>query len=399
MNILIVAARLCWPLNTGAKIRAYHLLRTLNQVHQVTLVTYYGDSEEQAHFSHFRNLGITLVPVFNPDIDKKLNFTAICRAMLSGLPLTVAKYHNKAMISALTSLALKKIDVIHCEHLHMSPMVPPGKSCFVLDAHNVESQIAGRYATAETSLSKKSLLNWNYKRFEKFEMDVVRKSNLVLAVSEEDRQTFLSLGADDNIQTLENGVDIDFFQPGEHEEGESLVFVGSMDWKPNIGGVDYFLDEILPLIRKSHPSVTVTIVGKDPLPKLMDRVATQETGVIVTGTVPDVRPFVEKAAVCIVPLKVGGGTRLKVLEGFSMGKAVVSTTLGCEGIECVDGEHLLIADDPESFAHAVTTLLENEELRRKLGTNARSLAEEKYSWDALGKKLLGYYDELFARGN
>lgn len=394
MKILIVSARLCWPLNAGAKIRAYHLLYALSRKHQITLVTYYGQTEEHECFKHIEELGCRVVPVFYPDIDRGVNAAAVGKAMLSGLPLTVAKYYSKAMISELKKLSAEKFDIIHCEHLHMAPMVPRGQSRFVLDAHNVESQIASRYAAAETNSAKKVLLSWNYKRLEQFEMDIVSNSDLVLAVSEEDRRTFTSFSPDSNVQVLENGVDVDFFKSINHQEHESLVFVGSMDWKPNIDGIDYFLNDILPIIRQSHPGVTVAVVGKDPSPALIARAFTLETGVLVTGTVPDVRPYVENAAVCIVPLKIGGGTRLKVLEAFAMGKAVVSTSLGCEGIDCIDGVHLLIADDPEAFANAVTTLLKNSDLRKKLGSNARVLVEQKYSWKALGRKLLNFYDAL-----
>lgn len=394
MKILIVSARLCWPLNTGAKIRAYHLLRTLSQAHEVTLVSYYGKDEEKAHFPYFSELGIKVVPVYYPRIDGAVNAGTVARAMANGLPLNIAKYYSNEMVQTLHSLDLDRFDIVHCEHLHMAPMIQRGRASFVLDAHNVESQIAAQYADAERNPFKRALLRWNFQRLERFEMQTVGNSDLVLTVSEEDRNTFRSFGVGEKVKVLENGVDIDFFSPGKLSEEESLVFVGSMDWKPNIGGIEYFLDDILPLIRKSHPNVTVTIVGKDPSIGLVNRAKTKETGVIVTGTVPDVRTFAEKAAVCIVPLKVGGGTRLKVLEGFSMGKAVVSTSLGCEGIECVDGEHILIADDPKSFADAVIMLLRNKEIRSKLGRKARILAERKYSWDALGTKLLEYYYEL-----
>jgi len=394
VKILVVAARLCWPLNTGAKIRAYHLLRSLAKAHDVTLVSYYGKKEEEGYFAHFRELGINVVPVYFPQIDRSLNSSTALRALSRGLPLNIAKYYGSEMRSTLQALDSGEFAIVHCEHLHMATMIPRGRSKFVLDAHNVESQIAAQYSGAESNYFKCAVLKWNYRRLERFEMDTVQKSDLVLAVSGEDRDTFGSFGAN-KVKVLENGVDIDFFRPClKPEKGNSLVFVGSMDWKPNVGGVDFFLDDILPLIRRSHPDVTLTIVGKDPSPSLISRVRTRETGVVVTGTVPDVRPFVENSAVCVVPLKVGGGTRLKVLEGFAMGKAVVSTSLGCEGIECLHGKQILIADSAADFAQAVVSLLEQSELRRHLGKNARLLAEEKYSWDALGTKLLSYYDEL-----
>lgn len=393
MKILFISARLCFPMNTGAKIRAYHLLRTLASRHDVTLVTYYGKKEEERYFPFLEEMGITLVPLFNPGIDSPLTAGSLVRGCFGSLPLTIAKYQGKRMTATVASLLPNNFDAIHCEHLHVSPCIEGGEVPLVLDAHNVESQIAGRYASAERNLLKRLLLDWNHRRLLRYESQTVRSCDLVLAVSDEDRDVFRAFGAGEAVRVLENGVDIDYFRPGCSREGNSLVFVGSMDWRPNISGIEYFLDEIFPLVRQARSEVSIAIVGKDP-PDSLARRADLERGVVVTGTVSDVRPYLEAAAVCIVPLRIGGGTRLKVLEGFAMGKAVVSTSLGCEGIACRNGEHLIVADNPRSFAQAVLDLLADPGKRRLLGENARKLAAQRYSWDALGEKLLDYYEEI-----
>lgn len=396
MKILFVAARICYPLNTGAKIRAWHLLRALASEHEVTVVSYYGNADEERHFLRFRDLGVRLVPILHPPIDKGPSVRSLARSLTGDTPPTVAKYYSGSMASALRDICREGFDAVHCEHLHVFPMVAGLGLPVILDAHNVESQIAERIAALERNPAKKALLAWNQRKLLRFEMQAVRDSRLVLAVSGDDRNTFRALGAGDNIEVLENGVDVEYFRPDGTVEDGSIVFVGSMDWKPNIDGVMYFLDEILPLIRRTHPGVTVNIVGKAPPDPVLRR-GREGNGINVTGTVDDVRPYVENAAVCIVPLRFGGGTRLKVLEGFAMGKAVVSTTLGCEGITCRDGEHLLIADGATAFAMAVVSLLESRELRKSIGARARRLAELEYDWRALGMKLAGYYKDLFAR--
>lgn len=394
MNILVVSARLCYPLNTGAKIRAYHLLKTIASKHKVTMVTYYGHVEEQNYFSHFEDMGINIISVFNPKIDQGITLRCFINAMRYKVPLTVAKYQSNEMKFVIQSLwDVDNFDIVYCEHLHMAPMARRIGVPFCLDAHNVESQIAERYADLETNSFRKSVLKWNFIRFREFEMKTVSIADLVLCVSDEDIITFSSFVSGEQCRLLENGVDVDYFAPTDTLEQLHIVFVGSMDWKPNIDGVEYFLKSIFPLIQRSQPNVTFAIVGKDPSPELL-KIASSNPFVEVTGTVTDVRPFVHKASICIVPLQVGGGTRLKVLEGFSMGKAVVSTSLGCEGIDCLHNHNILIEDTPEGFASSVLDLLSNLERRRSLGDRARELAVSQYSWDSLGNKLLSYIDRI-----
>lgn len=393
MKILFVAARLCYPLNTGAKIRAYHVLRNLARRHEVTMLFCQGRQEEAVHFPAIEALGVRLVPVLNPGIDRRPGLRALGRCLWRDLPLTVAKYRSPAMAKALRALLQEGFDAVHCEHLHVFPQLQDAGVPLVLDAHNVESQIAERYAALEENPLRKRLFSWHHGRLARFEMRAVAAADLVLSVSAEDRCTFRALGAAGTIRVVENGVDVDHFRPAPRE-GRGIVFVGSMDWQPNRDGVDYFLDHVLPLVRRSHPSATFHVVGKSPSDALVRRAA-GEQGVVVTGTVEDVRPYLERAAVCVVPLRVGGGTRLKVLEAFAMGKGVVSTTLGCEGIACRDGDHLLIADDAPSFAGAVCALLDNPRLARTLGERGRELVERRYSWRALGDTMLAHYDQLF----
>src|SRR5204862_4127770 len=181
------------------------------------------------------------------------------------------------------------------------------------------------------------------------------------------------------------GVDTEYFvPPGEPAPNPHLVFTGSMDWLPNEDAMKYFCQDVLPLIRGQEPRVTLSIVGRAPTPAVK---ALAGDGIEVTGTVDDVRPYMKKAAAYIVPLRIGGGTRLKIFEAMSMGKAVVSTTVGAEGLPVVAGEHALIADEPQAFADAVLTLLRDTTARRRMESSARSLVVQNYDWSAVAGEL------------
>ena len=217
---------------------------------------------------------------------------------------------------------------------------------------------------------------------------------MVFAVSDLDRLEIERMGARGQVVTIENGVDIEYFQPKETVENGSLVFVGSMDWMPNDDGMHYFIDEIFPLLVARGLNPQVFIVGRTPSSALRKK-ADKIKVVTISGTVDDVRPYIEKCSVYIVPLRFGGGTRLKILEAFAMKKAVVSTSLGCEGIECSNGEHLIIADSPESFADSVELLLGDADKRRLLAENAYHLIAEKYSWSVIADKIISSCRALF----
>jgi glycosyltransferase involved in cell wall biosynthesis len=229
----------------------------------------------------------------------------------------------------------------------------------------------------------------------RFERGALRRFDLVLAVSDADRQTFGRLypGAlTTPVHVIQTGVDTTFFSPdASPEKPRHLVFTGSMDWLPNEDGMVYFTREILPQIRRLEPDATVSIIGRSPTPTV--RRLAEVAGVEVTGAVADVRPHVAAGSVYIVPLRIGGGTRLKIFEAMAMGKAIVSTTIGAEGLPVADGENIVIADHPESFARAVVDLLQHDDRRRRLGNTARRMVVERYDWSAVA----GDFEEALVR--
>jgi glycosyltransferase involved in cell wall biosynthesis len=221
-------------------------------------------------------------------------------------------------------------------------------------------------------------------------------ADLTVAVSGADRALLAELAPRARLREIPTGVDTAYFAPDETPEVPNrLVFTGAMDWYPNEDAIIHFMDAILPAIRRDVPDVAVTVVGRNPTPRL--RVAAARAGVRVTGTVRDVRPYVAEASVYVVPLRVGGGTRLKIFEALAMGKAVVSTSVGAEGLPLVPGEHYLRADDPQAFARAVTALLADPFRRKFLGSAGRQLVTARYAWGEVARELEGHLDETVWR--
>ena len=272
-------------------------------------------------------------------------------------------------------------DVIVCDFLVAAGVIPWDWPCpKVLFTHNVEAVIWRRhYEVARNPLWKAvSWLEW--KRMAAAERRYLQKADHVLAVSENDREAFGRFLDPKNLTVTETGVDTEFFQPrGEQEMPNSLLFTGAMDWLPNEDAMFYFANEIFPLIRQRVPDATLCIVGRKPSRRLQD-LAARIPNIQMTGWVEDVRPYLAERAVSVVPLRIGGGTRLKIFEAMSMGKAVVSTSIGAEGLPVKNGEHLLLADDPASFAESTLRLLGNDSQRTQIGAAARHLVEENYSW-------------------
>jgi glycosyltransferase involved in cell wall biosynthesis len=224
----------------------------------------------------------------------------------------------------------------------------------------------------------------------RFEGQVLRRFDHILAVSETDRETLVRLyplARALPISVIPTGVDTEYFVPAGHAVAgpPNLVFTGSMDWLPNVDGVRFFCRDILPSIREVAPDTTFTIVGRSPTADV--RRLGDEPGVEVTGRVDDIRPFLDRATVYVVPLRIGGGTRLKIFEAMSAGKAVVSTTIGAEGLPVENGRHVLLADTPETFAATVVDLVRDAAARHELERNARALVTERYDWSAAATHL------------
>jgi glycosyltransferase involved in cell wall biosynthesis len=224
------------------------------------------------------------------------------------------------------------------------------------------------------------------RKLERFERKAFAWADAATAVSEAEAETIRSFAPDTQVSVIENGVDLEYFVPRPLlSESTKLVFVGSLDWRPNQDAIKYFVGEILPILESMKLRIELDLVGRNPSAEIT--ALGRRPGVNLIGHVKDVRPFVEQAAVYVVPLRIGGGTRLKILEALAMSKAVVSTGVGAEGLEITDGENIMLADTPELFAQKIAILLKDRELNLHLGRNGRKLVEDRYGWNQLAGRL------------
>lgn len=394
MNILFLAPRLPLPADTGGKIRTLNILKQIAKFSQVHLVSFSFDAEDKQYARELENKGIrvSLVPLEEPQALRK-----VFDVLVNPTPYSIGKYYSGEMVKILAALQAEyQFDAVHVDHLHMAHYWNFNGIPMVLDEHNVEYKILERCAQVERSPVKRLVFAGQSQRMKRFEGEKAARFARCLTVSEDDRTLLEEITEQGvRIHVIPNGVDTEYFQAqvtGHKSQEKSLVFTGSMDWLPNSDAVLYFCREILPLIWKKDPEVKFTVVGKGPT-DAVKALGDKDKRIIVTGRVDDVRPWMAKAAIFVVPIRVGGGTRLKILEAMSMQKAVVSTTLGAEGIKYTDGKDILIADKPNDFAEKVLQLLGAPEKCRQMGQEARSLVCGMYDWNIVGEKLKHIYRE------
>lgn len=399
MKVLFLTTRLPYPLDGGAKIRTWNLFSYAVGCHDVTLLTFLHSESDRRWVPTVQSLVPTarIETVDHPDSRFRIARGWVTAArMLSARPYTVVKYDVKAMRCRIeTLIARDSFDLIHCDQIHMAQyLIGRTRLPIVLNEHNIESSLLQRVAKGQRNPLLRRFYQCQQRKMETYERTACAASARVLTVSDMDRARLARLAPDAVSSVVINGVDTDYFRPTETAPGPpALVFTGLMDWMPNVEGVIFFIKEILPYVRKAAPGVRFTIVGRDPVARLL-RAANEETDVAVTGGVPDVRPWLAGASVVVVPLQSGGGTRLKILEAMAMGKAVVSTRIGAEGLDLEDGLDICIADDPFKFAERTVTLLSDYAEAARVGQAARRRVVQSYDWKVAGRQLLEAYDSV-----
>ena len=396
MRILWVKVGGLWPLNTGGRLRSFHIISELSRRHRVTLLTTHGPADDPAGLRAAlpRCESVSSLPTRIPKRGSARFVAAVLRSWLSPLPVDLWKTRVPSLRREAGRLAAaREIDLCVADFLAAAPNAPLGGQVpTILFTHNVEHMIWKRLSQTEPHPWRRALLEVEWRKMRRYEGMACRAASLTLAVSEVDRATLASLEPRARVRAIPTGVDIAYWsRDGRPEAPASLVFTGSMDWYPNEDAVLYFVDAVLPRIRRDVPEASLTVVGRNPTPRL--RRLGAQAGVRVTGTVDDVRPHVADAAVCVVPLRVGGGTRLKIFEALAMEKAVVSTSIGAEGLPVRSGEHAVIADDPVEFARAVVRLLQHPDERRRLGVAGRRLVEERYSWREVARRFEAHCED------
>lgn len=383
MKIFWIKQGPLFPLDSGGKIRTWNILKRLAANNEVTALTFFpaympaSCEIPERHLKRFISMPIEMPPKYS--FRYRVDYL---RKLCSPVPYVVRQYGIPAVRDRVRDLlASEEFDVVICDFLFPCLNLPLKLPCpQILFAHNAETMIWKRHFDVAKGLAWKAVTGTEYLKMRVFESRRSRMFDHVITVSNQDRDFFFKSIPSSRTSVLATGVDLEFFHPSDTAESPSeLVFTGSMDWLANENAIVFFAENILPLLLRAKPDITLSVVGRDPTERLR-RLAKAVPQIRLTGTVDDVRPYIARASVYVLPLQIGSGTRLKVFEAMAMGKAMVSTKVGVEGLPVASGQNLLIADRPQEFANAVLRLLDDATLRRTIGQNARALVEAGYGW-------------------
>jgi sugar transferase (PEP-CTERM/EpsH1 system associated) len=393
MRILWLKTEVLHPVDKGGKIRTYNMLKELKREHHVTYLTLddgsasAGDKKNAFEYCH----ELICIPHERREKFTPGFYVELFLNLVSPHAYAIKKYESRAMRREIVERDRQgAFDLLVCDFLAPAANVPADlRTPAVLFQHNVEAMIWKRHYEVQANPVKKAYLYGQWQKMRRFEREMCRRFDSVIAVSADDREQMKHEYGAEAVFDVPTGVDVEFFRPGGTVKPvpHSLVFTGSMDWLPNDDAIRYFTREIMPLIKKSVPGVTLTVVGRNPAPALVD-LSKEDKSLIITGRVDDVRPYMESAAAYIVPLRIGGGTRLKIFEAMAMEKAVVSTTVGAEGLPLTNGVELLLADDPQTFADAVVRVLTDNAYANGLGQRAATVVRENFGWRPVTERFI-----------
>ena len=378
----------------GGALRTYHMLKILSRYHDVTVLTYGNRAVERGLRKHFGSRLSSIHTVQPPLIWKSRRLLQFYSLSTRRSFNNVATHTKRMQLKIDQLLAENGFDVVQTEFAHMGCFRLSTDAMKILDCHNVEYDCFRRIWLNTHTMLREYHYYLEYRKFYREEIEACRKQDAIFVTSMQDEALLERDVPRIPKFVVPNGVDTSHSKPSsEGEESWSLVFTGSMGYVPNHDGILYFLDDIFPLIQREIPDVKLYVVGDRPPEKLLKRAS---NNVIITGYVEDVRPYVWRARVSVIPLRVGGGTRLKLLEALAMRKAVVTTSIGREGIEVADGESVLIRDDPQAFAKAVIELFREPKLREKLTQNGYDLVRARYDWSVIGEQVEEIYRSLIS---
>ncbi len=387
MKLLWVKTDFLHPTTRGGQIRTLETLRRLHRNHEVHYVAF-EDAAQPEGLARSSEYCAKAYPVAHhvPAKTSPAFALQLIGGLFSPLPVAVSRYRSSAMRRQVEELLRRhSFDCVVCDFLFPAPNMPRLGDC-VLFQHNVEAGIWKRYVE-HASGPKKLYFQLQAARMSTYEGEVCRAVRKVVAVSEGDAEAMRREYGVKRACAAPTGVDLEYFaRPQSNEKKADLVFLGSMDWMPNVDGAAWFVRDALPLIHRARPDCTFAIVGRRPTAELT-RLAESDKRITVTGTVPDVRPWLFGSLVSIVPLRIGGGTRLKIYEAMAARVPVVSTAIGAEGLDVTAGGNIQLADSPQDFAEGCLALLESSAERERLSTAAWSLVDSKYSWDVVARGM------------
>ncbi|MFN2577916.1 MAG: glycosyltransferase [Pyrinomonadaceae bacterium] len=392
LRVLQFAPRTPWPLDTGAKLRNYHLARIVGMQARISLLAF---NDQQIDTSALGKVYRRIVTVSR---SPGYSFANVLRGAVGRTPLPLLNYTTNEMMNALAQvLADDEFDIVQVESIHLMNYLSLLHSArhrpvVVCDWHNVESDLMSQYAERETNRARKTYARRTARLLKASEIKALNEFDAHLAVSDQDAERLRGLNSRAPILVIENGVDAAHYATEQSATKNRIIFVGSMDYHANIDGAITFARDVWPKVKEKKPELVFTIVGRDPSPAV--RELSSIAGVEVTGSLADVRPYYAEAIAAVVPLNVGGGSRLKILEAMATGVPVVSTVLGAEGLNVRDGENIVLVDAPQAMAAALIGLVDNRELQKRLIAGGDALVGERYDWSTLGAKLLDYYQTL-----
>lgn len=400
MKLLYFTTHQLWPLTTGARLRDYHLAKHLAKRCEVTfLETLHPNDDKLAaapQCTGFRRV---------VSLEKEPNFRPmkLLRGMIGPTPVTLLNYHSPEMAKTLRGLLQEEnFDLVQLENVHLCVYLrelraAKSRPAVLADWHNVDSELLWRYAERTGSFTKRLVARRTASLLQAMEARLVRECDAVTVPSERERQKLLELAPGAGVEMIPNGVDAAYYLTASRDTTQArktILFVGAMDYHANVTGVQWFVREVWPVIATNHPELEFYIVGRNPGPEIRELASNR---IHVTGTVEDVRPYYEQAAAVVVPLLIGSGTRLKILEAMAAGAPIVSTRLGAEGIDCDDGVHLLMADTAGDMAASVGRLLASPDAGMRLTEAARDMVATRYDWSVIGDRMYAIHQRLMER--
>ncbi len=402
MRVLYFSPRICWPTISGAHLRDFYFAKHLAANAQLTYIGLVADDARGAAEELRARLGGN-AEVIALRRDQSYKRTNILRGLVGPTPLNVLNFTSAAVSAKVEGIFHERsFDVAQIESMHLITyasrirQIAP-RTRLILDWHNIESEILARYAENDSNLLRSVYAKRTSALSRNVETELLRLCDAHTVCSAREREVLLARVPDARIEVVGNGVDCDFFAQSDAAgpARQDVLFMGRMDYHANIDAALYFVHEVWPLVRNRRPELRLVIVGAQPPKAILDL---REQGITVTGTVDDVRPYYRSALVSMVPLRVGGGTRLKVLEAMAAGTPVISTTLGAEGLATENGKNILIADSPAAMADAIVALRADSPLWQELVTNGRRLVRERNDWSVVGDVLWRLHAELVEKG-
>jgi len=390
LNVVIVAAELPYPPTAGNRIRTLNLALRLASRHRITFIAHRNDdSGEASRFLHEHDIATVLVDRVIPAKSGPRFYARLAANLASPVPYSVASHGSPALRQAVQSHARRHhTDVWQVEAIVLVDALADLEGCpQVMIAHNVESLIWQRYFETAVNPLKRWYIKQQWRKFERFERRAFAVATRVVAVSEVDASLIRQRFGGRNVDVVDNGIDRRYFEAVQpHPDAGTILFLGSLDWRPNLDAVELLLDRIFPAVRAAEPAVRLHLVGRRPPPSLVRRIAAVP-GVELHADVPDVRPYLARSGIMVVPLRIGGGSRLKILEAMAAGLPVISTLVGAEGLELVPGVNYIAADEPEAMTAAIVGCIRDPQPARAMAECSRPFVLNRYDWDSLADQL------------